>query len=241
MDTGQSGDTFVKRDQASGPDDGFLIAGVLGGDSAALSKLMERYDRLVRYTIFRVARGLCERDPDWLESVASDTWTGFVQSMRRAAGNRPQSTKAYLAQIARNRAVSAMRQSGSTSNRDAGGPKVFSLDSGPRGGGPHSGPYNAGEKSVEIPSTLEEPVETVSRLEQIEALRGCLEELDADGRAMASQLSAITERRWQDAAGALGIKESTLRSRWKQVLGRLATCVRRKTGSDFAPLGHNRD
>ncbi|MHC4697135.1 MAG: RNA polymerase sigma factor [Planctomycetota bacterium] len=241
MDTGQSGDTSAEHDQTSGPDDGFLVASMLGGDSAALSKLMERYDRLVRYTIFRVARGLCERDPDWLESVASDTWAGFVQSMRREAGDRPQSVKAYLAQIARNRAVSALRQSGSATKRDAGGPEVFSLDGGSREGGPHSGPYSAGEKISEIPSTLEEPIETVARIEMIEALRGCLEELDADGRAMASQLSAITERRWQDAASALGIKESTLRSRWKQVLGRLATCVRRKTGGDFAPLGRNRD
>ena len=158
MDTGQSGDTSAEHDQTSGPDDGFLVASLLGGDSAALSKLMERYDRLVRYTIFRVARGLCERDPDWLESVASDTWAGFVQSMRREAGGRPQSMKAYLAQIARNRAVSAMRQSGSATKRDTRDPEMVSLDGDTRGGGPHAGPYAAGVRISEIPSTLDEPV-----------------------------------------------------------------------------------
>ncbi len=197
---------------------------------------MERYDRLVRYTVFRVAKGHCVRDPDWLESVASDTWAGFVRSIRREPAEQPQSAKAYLARIARNQAISALRRTGGASGRETPDPKVFSLDSGPR-----SGPYSAGKTALEIPSTLEEPVETVARLELLEALRGCLEELEADGRAMASQLQAITERRWRDAAEALGLKESTLRSRWKQVLKRLGACVKRKTGQDFAPSGQNRD
>lgn len=235
MVTGQGDGTSGECDGGGSPDDRFLIASAAGGDSAALRKLMERYDRLVRYTVFRVAKGQCVRDPDWLESVASDTWGGFVRSIRRESAEQPQSAKAYLARIARNQAISALRRTGA-SGRETRDPKVFSLDSGPR-----SGPDHAGESALEIPSTLEEPAETVARLELLEALRGCLEELEADGRAMASQLEAITERRWRDAAEALGLKESTLRSRWKQVLKRLGACVERKTGQDFAPSGQNRD
>ncbi len=201
-------------DSATGTDDRLLIAGMLGGDPAALTRLMDRYDRLVRYTVFRAARDRCQRDPEWLDSVASATWAGFVRSMRRDPDRPPQSVRAYLVRIAANQVASEQR-------RHLSGHHTVSLEA-----------FN-GESGIQ--ATMDEPIETLAKLEMLEAVRECLAELNASDRAMASQLAAITERRWRDAAQALGMKESTLRSRWKQTLERIAGCLRRKTGKDFAP------
>jgi len=201
-------------DPTTGPSDDFLVAGMLGGDWAALNKLIERYDRLVRYTILRAAKAQCARDPQWLESVASATWAGFVQSLQRHPDQRPKSVRAYLTAIARNQVVSALRAG------QAMDAATLPLDS-------------AG--NTLIAATLEEPIDTLSHLELLETLRNCLSELAVDDRTLASQLPAITERRWRDAAATLGISESTLRSRWKRTLDRLRDCVRRKTGLSLAP------
>jgi RNA polymerase sigma factor (sigma-70 family) len=91
------------------------------------------------------------------------------------------------------------------------------------------------DDALRIEATLDEPLETLSRIEQLEALHECVEELSADDRTMASHLPAITERRWVDAARSLGISESTLRSRWKNTLAQLRTCVEGKLGRAFAP------
>lgn len=200
-------------DPTAGPSDDFLVAGMLGGDWAALNKLIERYDRLVRYTILRGARDRCTHDPQWLESVASATWAGFVQSLQRHPDQRPKSVRAYLAAIARNQVVSALR----------GVPA------------PDDAAQSIGSFVELITATLDEPIDTLSRLELLETLRVCLLELADDDRTLASQLTAITERRWRDAAAALGISESTLRSRWKRTLDRLRDCVRGKTGLSLAP------
>jgi RNA polymerase sigma factor (sigma-70 family) len=201
-------------DPTVGPSDDFLVAGMLGGDWVALNKLIDRYDRLVRYTIYRAAKAQCARDPQWLESVASATWAGFVQSLQRHPDQRPKSIRAYLAAIAKNQTVSALR----TPSEMYAAP--IALDSG---------------VEVLITATLEEPIDTLSQLELLETLRICLFELSDDDRTLASQLTAITERRWQNAAATLGISESTLRSRWKRTLERLRDCIRRKTGLSLAP------
>lgn len=200
-------------DPTAGPSDDFLIAGMLGGDWAALNKLIERYDRLVRYTILRGARQQCARDPQWLESVASATWAGFVRSLQRHPDQRPKSVRAYLAAIAKNQTVSALR---APSEAYAAPITLDSAD------------------HTLITAPLEEPIDTLSRLELLEMLRICLSELAEDDQTLAGQLTAITERRWRDAAAALGISESTLRSRWKRTLERLRDCVRRKTGLSLA-------
>jgi RNA polymerase sigma factor (sigma-70 family) len=201
-------------DPNAGPSDDFLVAGMLGGDWSALNKLIERYDRLVRYTILRGTRERCTQDPQWLESVASATWAGFVQSVQRHPNQRPKSVRAYLAAIARNQVVSALR--GDTATDAA----TIPLDA---------------ASSTLITATLEEPIDTLSHLELLETLRICLSELADDDRTLAGQLTSITERRWQDAAAALGISESTLRSRWKRTLERLRVCMSRKTGLSLAP------
>jgi len=220
MSTDLRRDTTVRQEGSTSPDDGFLISSMVGGDAAALHKLMDRYDRLVRYTIFRVAKERCTADPDWLDSVAGDTWTGFVESMRRDPDNSPRSLAAYLARTARNRAVSAVR-------RVARDVDALSLDT-----------DDAGR---EVASTLDDPKETLERVELLGVLRECLHELESDDQALASQLEAITERRWRQASEALGISESTLRSRWKRTLAQLRRCVERKGVKTLAPPGPESD
>jgi RNA polymerase sigma factor (sigma-70 family) len=200
---------------SSGPDDAFLIQSMLGGDAAAFDKLMGRYDRLVRFTIFRVSKVQCGRDPHWVDSIASETWTGFVQSLRRGSGNVPGSVSKYLMQTARNRCISALRKLR---------PDQDSLENGGEGG-----------SSLEREGD-EDPADRLARLEELEALRDCVSRLDQSGRELYAQIEAITDRRWKEAAGALGLAESTLRSRWNKVSVALRNCLRGKRGAkNIAP------
>lgn len=202
----------------AGPSDEFLIASLIGGDSAALSKLLDRYDRLVRFTIFRASKERCLKDPQWLDSLASATWAGFVRSVRRASGRPPRSVRAYLVQIARNQL--ADRRRGGTRELD-----TISLE----------------REEITLPAAGEEPVELLSRMETLDSLRDCLADLDADHLALTAELPAILDRRWRDAAEALGLAESTIRSRWKVVLERLRSCVEGKTGRPLARRGRDDD
>ena len=220
MPLGSSADLSANHDPSPGPDDQFLIAGTVGGDAAALRKLMDRSDRLVRYAIFRAGKEHCQRDPQWLDSIASETWTGFVRSIRRDPDNPPNALGAFLVQVARNRAISAIRRLTTSSRRE-----TTEIEGDP----------------ADIPASLDDPAEELARLEQLEALRACLGQLDAAGQRLATQIEAITERRWRAAAAALGLKESTLRSRWKQVLQQLHSCIKQKTAKNFAPSGVGSD
>lgn len=202
-----------KRENAKNPtepSDGFLIKSMLGGDEAALRTLMARYDRLVRYTIFKLSAKWAAADPQWIDSIAATVWTGFIESMRRLGGQSPDSVPAFLSQTARNQTISAIR----------------------RAGNPMSLTTSLDESGVETGSdpTLPNQTELLSDLEELEALHESLESLESGDQVMLAQLSAITERRWQDAAAALGWSESTLRSRWKQALERLKTLMSRKLG-----------
>jgi len=192
---------------------------MLAGDSAALRELMARYDRLVRYAIFRAARVQCTRDPEWLETVASDTWMGFVQSMKGEGANRPASLAAYLARVASNRTVSALRRI----RPDALNPLAV-------GNGSSEGPIEPIDAIVSAEGWLQ-------GLEELEALRGCMGELLPHDRTLLSHLGTITERRWTDAARALNLPESTLRSRWKDILESLRACLERKGVFESRPPG----
>jgi RNA polymerase sigma factor (sigma-70 family) len=193
-----------------GPDDGFLIQSMLGGDAAALDELMSRYDRLVRFTVFRVSKVQCARDPYWVDSIASETWTGFVQSLQRGSGNVPGSVSKYLMQTARNRCISALRKLR---------PDQDSLDEREEEG---TSRQSEGE---------EHPADRLARLEELEALRDCVSRLDQAGRELYAQIEAITDRRWKDAAAALGLAESTVRSRWNKVSYALRNCLQGKRGA----------
>ncbi len=199
----------------AGPDDHSLIERIRNRDDAALRVLMERYDRLVRYAIFRTARRQCLRDPQWLDAVASDCWTGLLQSLRRQTERSRPSLPGFLTTIARNQTITAMRRI-------------------QRQG-------IAGDQSVSIedPSVINQPgldpSELLSDIDSLDLLRRGLDQLSEADRALVSQLDAITQRRWTDAAKALGLSESTLRSRWKRVLGLLTNWMGGRTGDFVAP------
>ena len=216
-----SADSPAVANSSPFPTDDFLISNLLDGDAAALNKLMDRYDRLVRYTVLRASKSRCTRDPQWLESIASATWVGFIRSIRQNPDLRPRSLRAYLVRIAGNQVVTALR----SSQRDGG---TVSIEPGGDG--------------ASITAGIEEPIETLARLELLDVLRTCLNELGLDDRTMIPQIHAITERRWKEAAASLEVSESTLRSRWQRVLERLRTCVKRKTGAiSFASKGPTDD
>ena len=62
------------------PSDNELLVAIGRGDPLALRLLMDRFDRLVRYVIYRASRQRCRRDPLWLDSVASEVWTDLCRS-----------------------------------------------------------------------------------------------------------------------------------------------------------------
>lgn len=198
------------------PEDSFLIAAVRGGDSAALGQLIRRYDRLVRYTAYKVSGGNAAKDVFWIDSIASETWEGFVGSIQRQPHRDLGSVAAYLSRIARNRAVDAIRERS-------------------RRAEPQS--LEAVGADSSIVADQADPADDLERIEQLTMLKACLAELNDDDRTLYSQLTAITERRWRQAAEALSIKESTLRSRWKGVLKRLGSCLARKNRENVAPGG----
>jgi len=211
MDTNRDVDDPAQKNNPSSPDDHFLVVQMLGGDSSALRALLARYDRLVRYTVFRLSGKQCSRDPQWLDSVASATWAGFVSSLRRQTGEHPRSIRGYLVQIASNQTISALRRvKEPLSGEDCG----------------------ANPEELMMADSLPGPAELASSLEELATLRDCLSDLPSESRRMVTQLAAITEKRWEEAAAALGLSESTLRSRWRVILTALKKCVSDKMGKD---------
>jgi len=207
--------TSLAADADSGKDesvaDQFLARSAVGGDSAALRLLMDRYDRLVRYTVFRQAGDRCKKDPQWLDSVASETWAGFVRSLNRTPDRPPDSVPALLVGIARRRVISQLRRPA-----------------------PFAEPIDAlaGET---LEGVEDDPAASLGMLEDLGALRACVEAVAGEDAALMAHLGPITERRWRAVAAELGIAESTLRSRWAKLLERLRTCMGQKRGSSFAP------
>ena len=205
----------------SGPDDAFLIKSMLGGDAAALGKLMARYDRLVRFTIFRISRQRCRQDPHWVDSIASETWAGFVRSMQRDPDKTPDSVSRYLMRTARNRSISALR-----------GVKPA-----------HDSLEDGGEEEASLVAGQDEdPLERAARLEELQALRDCVSRLDETGQRLYGQIGAITERRWRQAAEELGLAESTVRSRWTKAVQALRQCMAgKRSAKRIAPRPGNGD
>ncbi len=188
-----------------------LVLEFLGGHAHALERLMDRYDGLVRYTVHRYSRAQCRSDPQWLDSVASETWVGFVASLRRLGDHLPVSLRGYLVQTARNKTISAVRAASRKSIPISDGAEADPAAPGPG------------------------PDEVVARFEQAQALRDCIERLSDSDKEICAHLEAITERRWRDAAVALGLPESTLRSRWKKILEQLRHCMGQKTDDVSRP------
>ncbi len=174
-----------------------LLGRLANGDERALRGIMKRYDRLVRYTIFRACRDRCAADPDWLDARASETWTGFVQSARRQGFQPPADMATYLIQIARNKCRDALRIAGAIASQGLTGDD---------------------ESLSQLASQHEDTSVIAERLDDLAALRECMAGLGDQDRALCGQLSLIMERRWKEAADNLGLAESTLRSRWEKVL-----------------------
>ncbi len=196
--------------KVTGPTDQELVLRLASGDEAALRLLMDRYDRLVRFAVFRMARSECRRDPQWLDSRATGIWQGFIQSMKRAGNTVPNSLKTYLLQVSRNHVISALRR------------KTPPWDQG-------EGPKATTEPDL-IEATDCNPSVIVEELDSLSTLRDCISGLNEGDQALLARLEEIVNRRWVEAAGSLGMKESTLRSRWKRLLDDLRACVEGKTG-----------
>lgn len=191
--------------------DQFLARSAVGGDSAALRLLMDRYDRLVRYAVFKQAGDRCKKDPQWLDSVASETWAGFVQSLNRTPDRPPDSVPALLLGIARRRVISQLRRPTSLTE-----------------------PIDALEGDT-LEAVDDDPAASLGMVEDLGALRACIDAVAGEDAALMAHLGPITERRWRAVAGELGIAESTLRSRWAKLLERLRTCMSQKRGNSVAP------
>ena len=198
------------------PDDAVLLRRLVAGDEAALQGLIDRYDRLVRYTIYRLSQQRCRRDPQWLDSLASEVWAGVIQSLRARPDRQPDSARAYLIQVARNRCIGALRAT----------PKIASVqeDDDTRSSDP--------AEAADV-----DPANLVRQAEELATLRSCMAELSSDSKVICAQLTLIVERRWQEAAAALGLPESTLRSKWQKITTALQQCVERKSRESVAPPG----
>lgn len=208
-DAGHSPSSLPKRR----PEDAFLIAAAAAGDRAAFSELMRRFDRLVRYTIFRTSGDFARRDPQWLDSVASLTWAGFARSIRRPDRPEISSLSTYLIQIARNQTL--------TEKSRAAKAAAPGMETPP--------PERSHDQDDSDPAAI------LGRFELLAQLRECLSELDEPERKMVSQIEALLGRRWGEAARKLGVAESTLRSRWPGFLRLIRERMQQKTGVDFAP------
>ena len=189
-------------------DEQSLVTRVGQGDEAALRTLMDRYDRLVRYTVFRTAREQTARDPQWLDGVASETWNGFLKSVRRGAGIQSGSVGGYLTGIARQQTISALRRLRAFAGQRQSTSETDSLS--------------------QLASTDADPAALMADLESLTALRECVARLPEEDRLVMTQLPAITQRRWVEAGAALGLSESTLRSKWTRIVERLRSCLEKK-------------
>jgi RNA polymerase sigma factor (sigma-70 family) len=194
----------VRPPDPTDPSDDELLARVRAGHGEAVRQLVHRYDRLVRYTVFRAARRQCLRDPQWLDSVASEVWTGLLRSLNTGV---PPSGKltAYLIQITRNKCADAARRR-------------------PDWAAPPADLTDALEPTIEH----SDPGELLSRAEDLSNLRDCITHLRDDQRRLCGEIVAITEHKWREAAERLGMAESTLRSQWQGVMESLRRCMRAK-------------
>lgn len=189
------------------PADARLIDGVLRGDEAAVRALVERYDRLVRYTVFKTSRRECSRDPDWLDARANEAWTGIVSALRRRGRTAiPPNVPAYFARIARNKSLDALQREGRQ--------EAIPFDP------------NGAEPDVTEPDA--DPHNLLESVEEVTALRDCIARLNEDEQVICAEIGLILERRWREAAERLEMKESTLRSRWGNILDKLRACLEKK-------------
>jgi DNA-directed RNA polymerase specialized sigma24 family protein len=202
------------RREGAEPDDSELLDRLRDGDGDALRTLMRRYDRLVRFAVFRLCRTECLRDPAYLDARASETWTGLVRSVQRGPSSPPGNLKTYLIQIAKNKCVDAQRRPDGTPSTEAA-----------------TDEEGLGGVAAEVPLG----VELLIRAEEVLALRDCIEQLTHADKKICAHMEDIVSGRWTLAGEALHMPESTLRSRWSAIISKLKTCLQKKTRKTFAP------
>ncbi len=188
------------------PSDDALFARLADGDPMALRPLMDRYDRLVRFTIYRMSQTRARRDPLWLDSVASEVWTDLCRSLRTSPEKKIDHPAAYLIEISRRRCIDALRRRNET----------------PSQGDPHEDHF------AQTTANEEDTADMLEQSEELSALRDCTHALEGDDARLCSELPAITAGRWREAGAKLDMPESTLRSRWKKILAQLRSCLEGK-------------
>lgn len=195
------------------PSDQELLARTAGGDPTALRALMDRYDRLVRFTIYRTSRRRCRQDPIWMDSVASEVWTDLCRSLRSGGNRDIQNMHSFFIQVSRRRCIDALRRPGSAPLAGKGSEEAA-----------QSQPISKNEDTLSL----------LSDLEEVSALRECMLALAEADRSLCGEIAGITAGRWTEVAERLGMPESTLRSRWGRVLAKLRRCLQRKGESPRA-------
>lgn len=189
------------------PSDGQLMSRIAAGDPMGLRLLMDRYDRLVRFTIYRTSRQRCGRDPIWMDSVASEVWTDMCRALRARKSPQIENMKSFFIQMTRRRCIDALRR---PANAPLGG----------------QGPTEPNE--MQPIAETEDTLEVLADLEELSALRQCILALGEQDRGLCGEIAAIMAGRWREAAARLAMPESTLRSRWARVLDRLRVCLEKK-------------
>ncbi|MEE9294745.1 MAG: sigma-70 family RNA polymerase sigma factor [Phycisphaerae bacterium] len=211
----------AKKEPATSRRDENLIRGVLAGDADALRALIDQYDRLIRYTIFRACNDECRKDPTFLDARASEVWSGLVETVRRRGIEFPASLKPYLVQIARNKCHDYLRRAA-------------------REAATHPQEQPAASGNAEPVDPAANPLTLLIELEQVQAVRDCIEQLAPNDRNLLQQIDLIAESRWAEAARRLNLPESTLRSRWVRMVDQVRRRVEKNLGKDqesFAPKG----
>jgi DNA-directed RNA polymerase specialized sigma24 family protein len=213
-DPADGGEEGAADGDEEGPADLELVERLRDGDGEALRLLMGRYDRLVRYAVFRLCRAECLRDPTFLDARASETWTGLVQSAQQGRLKFLKNLKTYLIQIARNKCADAKRRS-----NEAAGDKWHGME----------------EDLRRLQAPVPPSVELLIQAEEVLALRECIENLTLSDKRICEQMEDLVAGRWTLAGEALGMPESTLRSRWAVIVGKLKACLEKKIPKKFAP------
>ncbi|HRX84566.1 MAG TPA: RNA polymerase sigma factor [Phycisphaerae bacterium] len=200
------------RSDGASPADSRLIEGLLRGDESSVRALVDRYDRLVRFTIFKTSRRECARDPNWLDARANEAWTGIVSALRRRGrGAIPPNVPAYFARIARNKSLDAIEREG----RQA------------------AIPFDQAGAEPDMTEPEADPHNLLESVEEVTALRDCIARLNEDEQVICAEIGLILERRWREAAEELEMPESTLRSRWGNILDKLRACLEKKNQKKF--------
>jgi len=201
------------------PTDRRLVEHLIAGDEEAVRALVQRYDRLIRYAIFKAGRRHCMRDPSWLDARANETWTGIVAALRRRGRAAiPPALPAYFVRIARNKCLDAVAE--------ADAQRTIPIEAALREGA-----------GGEVTGANDDPHVMLENLEQLSVLRDCIARLNEDEQVICSEIGLILDRRWREASDRLDMPESTLRSRWGNILDKLKACLEQKSSKKFRAPG----